>query len=261
MKSCNSQLQVAVVCDVQCVGDQQRYTIDRIPIDTTARVIGAIPVLLPPIKDALGIDTLLAQVDGVFISGGLTNIHPGRYHRKATARDEPFDDARDNFVLPLINAVLDNGIPLLATCRGFQELNVSLGGSLRNEPDDLPEERKHGTPMSASTEDERYRLRHEIRIAPGGILAKAVEADTALVNSLHSQLIDRIAPALQIEAIAPDDTIEAARVTQSKGFALGVMFHPEYWAENDPASARILNCFSAAVKEFAAGKRRHEAAE
>src|SRR5690348_6407000 len=92
---------IALVADVQCVGSQQRYTIDRIPVDTVIRVLRCEPVIVPPGEDAFGPDALFDTVDGFFISGGLTNIHPARYGREAGPDDGPFDEARDSFLLPL----------------------------------------------------------------------------------------------------------------------------------------------------------------
>jgi putative glutamine amidotransferase len=244
-------LRIGIIGDLQCVGTQQRYTIDRIPVDTVARFLRAEPVIVPPTEDALGLDDVLGRIDGLLIPGGVTNIHPARYGKEATKDDGPFDEARDGFVLPLIPQILACGMPLLATCRGLQELNVALGGTLRKEPDDLPEEQKHGTPKSANSENERYRLRHNLNIRKGGALWEAVRKETVLINSLHSRLIDRLAPDLEIEATAHDGTIEAARPRSARGFALGVMFHPEYWAENDATSAAILAAFGDAVRAYA----------
>jgi putative glutamine amidotransferase len=243
---------IAIVADVQCVGTQQRYTVDRIPVDTIIRVLRAEPVVVPPIEGAIGIDDLLDMSDGFFINGGLTNIRPERYGKQASPEYGPFDEARDGFVLPLIPQILERGIPLLVTCRGFQELNVALGGTLCKERDDLPEDRKHGAPKSAQTEDERYRIRHALKIHSGGILARTMGEETVRINSLHSQLIERLAPDLVVEATAEDGTIEAARPRSASGFALGTMFHPEYWAEKDAASAAILAVFSNAVQAYAA---------
>src|SRR4051812_35796760 len=231
LKSLRQISRIAIVADMQCVGTQQRYTVDRIPVDTIIRVLCAEPVIVPPTEGAIGIDDLLDVADGFFIAGGVTNIHPARYGKQASPEYGPFDEARDGFVLPLIPQILQRGIPLLVTCRGFQELNVALGGTLCKEPDDLPEEQKHGTPKSAQTEDERYRIRHKLTIQSGGILARAIGDGTVRINSLHSQLIERLAPELVVEATAEDGTIEAARPRSASGFALGTMFHPEYWAE------------------------------
>jgi putative glutamine amidotransferase len=242
-------VRIGVVADLQCVGSQQRYSIDRIPIDTVARVLRAEPIIVPPVEDALGID--LARVDGMFMPGGISNIQPARYGQEAGNDDGPSDEARDGFVLPLIPQIL---------ARGMQELNVALGGTLRKEPHDLPEEEKHGTPRSAKSENERYRLRHDLNIRKGGLLWEAVNKETVLINSLHSQLIDHLAPELDVEATADDGTIEAARPRNTSGFALGVMFHPEYWAENDATSAAILSAFGEAVRAYADARRLTEAA-
>ena len=252
---------IAIVADVQCVGTQQRYTIDRIPVDTIIRVLHAEPVIVPPIEATIGVDDLLELADGFFISGGVTNIRPERYGKQSSPEYGPFDEARDGFVLPLLPQIIARGIPLLVTCRGFQELNVAFGGTLCKEPDGLPEDKKHGTPGSAQNEDERYRMRHKLDIHAGGVLARAIGEATVMVNSLHSQLIERLAPDLIVEATAEDGTIEAARPRNAQGFALGTIFHPEYWAEKDAPSAAILGAFSDAVRAYAARRGLAQAAE
>jgi putative glutamine amidotransferase len=252
---------IAIVADVQRVGTQERYTVDRIPVDTIIRVLRAEPVIVPPIEGVIGTDDLLDRVEGFFINGGTTNIRPERYGKQCSPDYAPFDEARDGFVLPLIPQILERGIPLLVTCRGFQELNVALGGTLCKERDDLPEEQKHGTPGSAKTEDERYRVRHKLNIHAGGVLARAIGEKTVMVNSLHSQLIERLAPDLIVEASAEDGTIEAARPRNAPGFALGTIFHPEYWAEKDEPSAAVLGAYSEAVQAYAARRQLAQAAE
>lgn len=251
---------IAIPCDVQTVGDQKRYTVDTIPVDTIARVTGAIPVLVPALAAKLDVQSLLSRVQGVFVPGGLTNVHPTRYGRPATDNDGPFDPDRDATTLPLIRAALERGVPILMTCRGFQELNVALGGSLKGEPDGLPEESKHGTPASARSEDERYRLRQNLTVTPGSQLAAIVKHPRILVNSLHSQLVDDLAPGLTVEATANDGSVEAVSIVGAKGFALAVIFHPEYWAERDEPSDAILRAFAAAVDAYAGQYQKQAAA-
>jgi putative glutamine amidotransferase len=246
---------IALPADVQTVGEQKKYTVETTPVDAIARITGAIPLVIPPLGKQLDIDALLRRVAGLFVPGGLSNVHPARYGREPTEKDEPFDPARDATSLPLIRAALARGIPILMTCRGFQELNVALGGSLKTEPEDLPEQEKHGTPESAKTEDERYRIRQPLNVKPGGKLAAILGAERVQVNSLHSQLIDDLAPRLVAEATADDGTVEAVTVSGAKGFALGVVFHPEYWAERDAVSHAILRAFAAAVHDYAARKQ------
>jgi putative glutamine amidotransferase len=242
---------VAVPCDHQAVGDQKRYTANAIPVDTIIRTTGAIPLLVPALGEQLNLESLLSRVDGVFVPGGLTNVHPSRYGCQPAQKDGPFDPARDSTTLPLIRAALATGVPLLMTCRGFQELNVALGGSLRREPEDLPEEQKHGTPASARSDDERYRIRQGLNLSPGGKLQAIIGKPRIEVNSLHSQLIDKLAPSLVVEATADDGSVEAVTVSGAKGFNLAVVFHPEYWAERDEPSYAILQAFAAAVRDYA----------
>jgi putative glutamine amidotransferase len=221
------------------------------PVEQVIRM-GAVPMIMPSVKDPRGTLALLDLVDGLLIAGGQTNIHPSLYGKDAQADDGPFDELRDMTALNIIPAAIERGIPMLLTCRGCQELNVALGGTLRREPQDLPEDQKHGTPKSAKTEDDRFKLRHVLNISQGGLLASIVQAERPLVNSLHSFLIDGLASAARVEATAEDGTIEAISVRNAKEFLLGVIFHPEYWGDRDETSAAILHAFASAVRSYAA---------
>jgi putative glutamine amidotransferase len=166
-------------------------------------------------------------------------------------RDGPFDEFRDEVALHLIPRALARGLPSLFVCRGIQELNVAFGGTLTKEPDDLPEDSRHGTP-EADNEDARYRLRQKVTLRKGGMLQQICGADTVMVNSLHSFLIADLAPNLVAEAVAEDGTVEAVSVHGATAFALGTLFHPDYWASTDHASACILTAFGDAVRQHAA---------
>jgi putative glutamine amidotransferase len=249
---------IGIPSDFQVINDQQRYTSEAPAAKAVARVIGGVPVIIPALGRELDAGPLLHSINGLMIPGGLTNVDPVLYGQAATSDKGPFDRDRDATNLPLIREALQLGLPLLMTCRGFQELNVALGGTLKREPDGLPEEEKHGTPASATTEDERFRIRQHLDLIPGGQLAAILNSKCVRVNSLHSQLIDRLAPGLVAEATAEDGSIEAASVSDANGFALAVIFHPEYWAERDPPSLAILNAFGEAVRRHAARKARME---
>jgi putative glutamine amidotransferase len=238
-----------------------RYTVDVIPVDAIAKALDAVPILIPALGDDLDIDGLLARVDGVVLPGGLTNVHPAHYKREATEADEPFDPHRDATALPLLRRAVELGTPMLMICRGLHELNVAFGGAMRPEPSDRPEKEKHGTPESARTEAERYRLRHQLNIVPGGMLARLVGKEQVLVNSCHSQLVDVLAPGLLCEATANDGTIEAVSVKDARGFALAVAFHPEFWVEQDTFSRAIVEAFGDAVRTHAASRFNLAAAE
>jgi putative glutamine amidotransferase len=149
--------------------------------------------------------------------------------------------------LPLIRAAIRAGVPLLAICRGFQELNVALGGSLHQRLQDLPGRIDHSTPMQPSSRI-RVGKAHDVTVVAGSWLHQVAGARTIPVNSLHNQGIDRLAPGLVVEGVAPDGTIEAVRVANAPGFAVGVQWHPEYDFQTDAVSRTIFESFAAAIR-------------
>lgn len=209
--------------------------------------VGGIPLIIPAFADAIDIDALLARVDGVLLTGGRTNVHPERYGAPADPRAEPHDHERDSLTLPLAKTAIKRGIPLFAICRGVQELNVALGGSLFSEVHEIEGRHDHRAPTSESR-DERFAIRQDVNIEPGGILAGILGTGTIKVNSLHRQAIDRLGKGLAVEATAPDGTIEAVRVTDAPSFALGVQWHPEYWVSSDEPSAKLFAAFGEAIR-------------
>ena len=228
-------------------------------VRATDEVIGAVPVLLPANGPAADIETLLDRLDGIVLTGSRSNVQPELYDGPPHAEGTPEDPARDGITLPLIRAAVARGVPLLAICRGFQELNVALGGSLHQRLQDLPDRMDHSTPMQPSARVRQGKA-HTIRITPGGWLHKLAGTTEIAVNSLHNQGIDQLAPGLIAEGIAPDGTIEAVRVVASQagpavGYAVGVQWHPEYDWRTDALSRAIFEQFGAAVRAYADAAR------
>lgn len=224
-------------------------------VRATDQVVGAVPILLPANGPAVDIQTLLERLDGIILTGSRSNVQPRLYGGPPHAEGTPEDPARDAAVLPLIRAAVAEGIPLLAICRGFQELNVALGGTLYQRLQDLPGRIDHSTPMQPLA-SVRQGKAHTVRIQPGGWLHRLTGAEEIAVNSLHNQGIETLAPGLAVEATAPDGTIEAVRVVATEagpapGFAAGVQWHPEYDFETDTASRRIFEDFGRAVRKRA----------
>lgn len=224
--------------------------------DTYVRVIdlivNAVPVLIPANGPAVDIDTLLDRLDGIVLTGSRSNVQPSLYGGPPHAAGTPEDPGRDGTTLPLIRAAVGEGIPVLAICRGFQELNVALGGTLHQRLQDLPGRLDHSTPMQRLV-GIRQGKAHSVRVAPDGWLGRMAGCDDIPVNSLHNQGIATLAPGLRVEATAPDGTIEAVRVVATpdgpaRGFAAGVQWHPEYDFETDPVSRRIFEDFGLAVR-------------
>lgn len=210
--------------------------------------LAGIPLIVPSLSDAIDIDALLDRVDGILLTGSRSNVHPERYGARANPSSEPYDTARDAMTFPLIKAALQRGVPLFAICRGMQELNVALGGSLHSEVQELAGRSDHRAPAS-DIQPERFAIRQDVDLEPGGVIAGIVGCGTIRVNSLHRQAIDRLADGLVVEATAPDGTIEAVRVAKAPAFAVGVQWHPEYWVASDEPSAKLFQAFGAAVRE------------
>jgi putative glutamine amidotransferase len=220
-------------------------------VRATDLVVGGVPVLLPANGENADIPTLLARLDGIILTGSRSNVNPARYDGPAHAEGTPEDDARDAVTLKLISAAVAAGLPVLAICRGLQEMNVALGGSLHQRLQDLPGRMDHSTPMQPLPRI-RTGKAHALRITPGSWLHRVAGTAEIGVNSLHNQGIDRLAPICVADAVAPDGTIEAIHA-RSPGFAVGVQWHPEYDWDYDAVSRRIFEAFSTAVRARLAG--------
>jgi putative glutamine amidotransferase len=216
-------------------------------IRATDRVVGGVPVLVPANGSAADLATLLSRLDGIILTGSRSNVQPSWYDGPPHAEGTPEDAKRDEVTLPLIRAAIAQGVPVLAICRGLQELNVALGGSLHQRLQDLPDRIDHSTPMQPNP---RMRIgkAHAIRVTPGSWLHRIAESTEIAVNSLHNQGIDRLAPGLLAEGVAPDGIIEAVRLPAAAGFVVGVQWHPEYDWETDAVSRRIFESFGQAVQ-------------
>lgn len=223
------------------------------------RVAGCTPLILPALGPELDLEAALDAVSGVLITGAASNVHPAIYGEPETAAHEPYDHDRDATSLALIGAALARAVPLLCICRGVQELNVALGGTLRPDIHEEPGHWDHRSPNTTEP-DVDFGLRQTVTVAPGGCLAAIIGAGEVTVNSLHRQAIARRADRLRVEAVAEDGTVEAVSVADAKRFALGLQWHPEYWAGRDTPSTRIFQAFAEAVHGYAAERQRAIAA-
>ena len=217
-------------------------------VRATDAVVRAVPVLLPANGGAADLATLVARLDGIILTGSRSNVQPALYGGPPHPDGTPEDAKRDALTLPMIRAAIAAGLPVLAICRGLQELNVALGGSLHQRLQDLPGRLDHSTPIVPLARM-RTAKAHTVSITAGSWLHHIAGAREIAVNSLHNQGIDRLAPGLAVEGTAPDGTIEAVRVVNAPGFAVGVQWHPEYDYERDGVSRRIFEAFGDAVAE------------
>lgn len=210
---------------------------------------GGLPVLIPALGDRLAIDALLARLDGVFLTGSPSNLDPALYGGPPRPWGDPADRDRDATTLPLIRACLAQGVPLFAVCRGIQEVNVALGGTLFGRLHEVAGRHDHRSDKTLAYAG-RYGPRHPVHLRPDGLLRSILgDVEEIEVNSLHGQGIDRLAPGLEVEATAPDGTIEAVSVPSAKAFALAVQWHPE-WRVAEIAQHRLLfAAFGAACRQ------------
>ncbi|TWH25922.1 MULTISPECIES: gamma-glutamyl-gamma-aminobutyrate hydrolase family protein [unclassified Aminobacter] len=241
----------------------ENYTWHAAPqqyLEAAVAVAGVLPVLVPSFGDRIDLDSVLDNVDGVLITGSRSNVNPELYGGEATEENGPYDPARDSTSIPLIRRAIERGVPLLAICRGIQEMNVALGGTLATEIQEREGVWDHRAPVS-DNQDERFAIRQPVQIKEGSCLANVFGAGEIMINSVHRQAVEKLGERLQVEAVAPDGTVEAISVIGSRAFAVGVQWHPEYWAKSDDASARIFRAFGDAVREHAASRALRTAAE
>lgn len=211
---------------------------------------GALPVMIPPMGEAQ--TAVVDRLDGLLIPGSASNVHPSHYNGGESLTPEHHDPARDATTLPLIRAAVARGLPLLAICRGIQELNVALGGTLHQKVHKVAGRLDHRE--GAGDPDQRYGPKHPIVLS--GQLAQVLDVGELHVNSLHSQAIDQLAPGLLAEAVAPDGTVEAVRLEGAPGFVVGVQWHPEWhWSEH-PASVALFRAFGDACRAWRSSLRK-----
>lgn len=211
----------------------------RRTIDAVGAVADCLPMLIPGLPDAMDIGDLCATLDGIVLTGGRANVHPELYGEQLTEAHGAMDRDRDDVMLPLIRAAVDLGIPILGLCRGIQEMNVAFGGTLYHEVGDLPGRHRHRMPKGCKDHEVIFELREQVRLAPGGTLARMLGTEQIMTNSLHGQAVKDPGDRVVLEGWAADETIEAVSIAGARSMAIGVQWHAEYEAHADPVS-RVL---------------------
>ena len=212
------------------------------------RLAGATPLIVPSAEpDEL--DALLDLAQGVLLTGSPSNVHPSHFDEAVHDPALPLDPERDAWTLPLIRKVIARGMPLLGICRGTQETNVALGGTLHQAVQEIDAHHDHRAP-SGQPAEVQYAASHEVEVMPGGVLAQITGLAHFQVNSLHGQAVKQLAPGLRVEARAPDGVIEAFSVAEAPGFNLCLQWHPEWQAAHNPVSMQVLQAFGQALRAY-----------
>jgi putative glutamine amidotransferase len=227
-------------------------------LDALLKGSEALPLLIPSMPDDVDIDALLASFDGIFLTGSYSNVEPHHYNGEPSENGTLHDPHRDAVTLPLAKRALETGVPLLAVCRGFQELNVALGGTLHQKVHEVPGYHNHLENKDDPLE-KQYGPAHAIGLTEGGLLRQLAGSDRVMVNSLHAQGVAKLASGVTVEAVADDGLIEAFRVDDVAGFALAVQWHPEWRVLQNDFSKAIFKAFGDACRLRA--RRRQVACE
>ena len=218
-------------------------------------VAGALPLMFAGAPEITAIDALLDAVDGILLTGARANVHPTRFGAEEHVSYEPYDLRRDAMALELVQVCVERGVPLLGLCRGFQEMCVAYGSSLHPEIRDIPGRMNHRMPRLDNGEihpdqDVVYGDRHDVHLVAGGAFAKIFGAETIRVNSLHGQGVLEPGKRVVIEGVADDSTVEAIRIADAPGFALGVQWHAEYNPQTNAVNRALFEAFGAAIKAY-----------
>lgn len=246
---------VGIIGNAHLINDQYpAHAVGAMNSEAVSLVSGALPLMIPADPRYVSVEELMSFCDGFLLTGGRPNVHPLEYGEEPTEAHGSFDRARDAITLPLVRACVETGQPFLAICRGFQEVNVAMGGTLYPEIRDLPGRMNHRMPPDGTLE-EKFDLRHDVTFTEDGVFHRVMGAVKVRTNTLHGQGIKSPGKRIVIDGHADDGTPEAIYVEGAPGFTLGVQWHPEWNAENDPVSRPLFEAFGEACRDWAEGRR------
>lgn len=244
---------LGVICNRKKHLVDELQSVTHMYLEGVARYMSVQPVLIPSPMSNGGYqpDLILDRVDGILMPGSTSNVHPSRYGMEETQAHHPFDPARDEVALTTLTKALARDLPVLAICRGFQELNVACGGTLNPTVHEVDGRLDHRMPESDET-DVKFGVQHRVSFPKDGYFHSLLGAQETAVNSLHWQAVERLGDNLSVEAEAEDGTIEAVRHTKAS-YCIGVQWHPEYQAGENIISAPLFADFERAMRAYADG--------
>ncbi len=247
---------VGVICDKEIIGPHAFHIAGDKYLQAIVNASNCLPVLIPALAQPQYIEQLLATVDGILFTGGYSMVNPLAYQDEAASKDTKLDNDRDGTSLPLIKAAINSGIPLLGICRGFQEINVALGGSLHQYLHQTEQYIEHRENKDLTLE-QQYGASHQITLTPQGKLSSLLAEEEIAVNSLHTQGVDRLAEGLLVEALSEDGLVEAFSVEGATAFAMAVQWHPEWQVQNNKNSLKLFHAFGQACSKKQSTRENH----
>ncbi len=243
---------IGVPADRRIVAPHPYHMVGEKFLKALVECSGALPLIVPVMAEELDVDLIMSHIDGVMLTGSISNIEPHHYEGGPSADDSKHDPARDALTLPLARRAMETDMPLLAVCRGFQELNVALGGSLHQRVHEVDGYHDHRENPDDPLEIQ-YGPAHTVSLTEGGLLHRMHGSTHATVNSLHWQGVDRLADGVTVEARADDGLIEAFHVDRDE-FALAVQWHPEWKTKENEFSTEIYRAFGDACRRYMSRK-------
>lgn len=205
-------------------------------------------LLVPAMPNLFHAREVAPRLDGLLLTGTPSNLDPKRYGELIDDAPGPLDPERDEMTSRLIEAMLELGKPVFGICRGFQELNVAFGGTLRRDMAEHPELLPHHAPSSASFEG-MFEHIHPVTLEKGGVLHKAYGRDELDIVSVHYQGVDKLGAGLKVEAVAPDGVIEAVSAEINGAPVVAVQWHPEWKAHENPQSQTFFKLLGRALRK------------
>ena len=240
---------VGVISDRRMQGPHPFHMVGEKYLQAIADGADAYPVALPSLAEGFDVLDILDRLDGLFLTGSPSNVEPNHYMGDPSEPGTWHDPERDLTALALIPAAIRVGMPLIAVCRGFQEMNVSFGGTLHQLVHELPQYHIHKENPEDPL-DVQYGPTHKVEFTPGGLLQRITGKTAIMVNSLHSQGVDRLGGELEVEAVADDGLIEGFTVRNAPGFALAMQWHPEWKVLDNPVSTKIFRAYGDACRAY-----------
>ncbi len=241
---------IGIPCDRKIIGPHPFQAVGEKYVRAVVDAGVGTPLLIPSLAPPLILEALLAHLDGILLTGSVSNIEPHHYSDEPSADPSRHDPQRDATTLSLVEVAVRMRIPLLAVCRGFQEVNVAFGGTLLQKVHDTAGLHDHREDLGAPL-DVQYGPAHALQLTPGGLLAGIAGTDEVRVNSLHGQGVRTLGRDLIVEATAPDGLIEAVRLESPDTWLLAVQWHPEWRVTQNPFYLGIFQHFAAAARRRA----------
>jgi putative glutamine amidotransferase len=238
---------LGVIACNRTVETQSAQTVMTRYLVSALKYADAAALLVPAMPELMHAKEIAPRLDGILLTGTPSNLDPKRYGVIVDDAPGPFDPGRDEMTAHLIEAMLDDGKPVFGICRGFQELNVAFGGTLRRDMADNPDLIAHHAPDDKSF-SEYFEHLHPVLLKDGGVLKRAYQRDELDVVSVHYQGVDKLGAGLNVEATAPDGVVEAISAEVNGATILAVQWHPEWKAHENPQSQTFFKLLGRALR-------------